>query len=154
MSMLNPEYVRQTCKKASESGYFTLLSMKLLNFEIGSSYMEMEIEAKHLQPFGVTHGGVFASVIDAAAFWSVFPELPPGQGMTTVDLKVNYLAPAMSGKVIVKGKRIKMGKTLGLAEATILDSSGRVLAHGTSTVMALPDQNFIDSDLLPQKFIK
>lgn len=45
MSMLNPEYVRQTCKKVSESGYFTLLSMKLLNFEIGSSYMEMEIEA-------------------------------------------------------------------------------------------------------------
>ena len=43
MSMLNPEYVRQTCKKASESGYFTLLSMKLLNFEIGSSYMEMEL---------------------------------------------------------------------------------------------------------------
>ncbi len=151
--MLNPEYVSLTCKKASESGYFTLLSMKLLNFEIGSSYLEMEIQEKHLQPFGVVHGGVFASVIDAAAFWSVFPELPPGQGMTTVDLKVNYLAPAISGKVIIKGKRIKMGKTLGLAEATVLHSSGRVLAHGTSTVMALPDQNLLDNDLLPQKFI-
>ena len=154
MSRLNPEYVRLTCSKASESGYFTLLSMKLMDFQIGSSLLELEIQPKHLQPFGVVHGGVFASVIDAAAFWSVFPELPPGQGMTTVDLKVNYLAPAVSGKIVVKGKRIKMGKTLGLAEATIIDASGRVLAHGTSTVMALPDQNFIDNDQLPEKFVE
>lgn len=47
-----------------------------------------------------------------------------------------------------------MGKTLGLAEATIIDASGRVLAHGTSTVMALPDQNFIYNDQLPEKFIE
>ncbi len=153
MSRLNPEYVRITCEKTSESGYFRLLSMKLANFGIGFSVVEIGAQEKHLQPFGVIHGGVFASVIDAAAFWAVFGELDPDVGMTTVDLKINYLAPASSGKVIARGKRIKMGKTLGLGEATVLDSSGRVLAHGISTVMALPSQNFLYDKMLPPKFI-
>ncbi len=153
MSRLNPEYVKMTCKKASESGYFTLLSMKLVDFEIGASTLEIEIAPKHLQPFGVVHGGVFASIIDAAAFWAAFPELEPDQGMTTVDLKLNYLAPAISGKLVVKGKRIKVGRTLGLAEGTVLGPGGRVLAHGTSTLMVMPNQNFLESELLPPKFI-
>lgn len=154
MSRLNPEYVRMTCRKTTESGYFTLLSMKLIDFEIGASSLELAVEPKHLQPFGVVHGGVFASLIDAAAFWSVFAELPPYHGMTTVDLKVNYLAPSSSGKLVAKGKRIKMGKTLGLAEGTIFDLSGRVLAHGVSTVMVVQTQNFVENELLPPKFIQ
>lgn len=153
MSILNPEYVRQICRKITESDYFSLLSMKLVNFEIGASRVELEIEQKHLQPFGVVHGGVFASIIDAAAFWCVFPELDPSQGMTTVDLKVNYLAPATSGKLFVAGKRIKMGKTIGLAEGTVFDSSERVLAHGISTVIALPNQNLLGNEFFPAKFI-
>lgn len=153
MSTLNPEYVKMTCEMATKSSYFNLLSMKLVSFEIGASTIELEIQQKHLQPFGVVHGGVFASVLDAAAFWAVFPELDPGQGMTTVDLKVNYLSPASSGKLIARGNRIKMGKTLGLGEGTVYDTSGRVLAHAVSTVIALPNQNLLNNESLPPKFI-
>jgi uncharacterized protein (TIGR00369 family) len=96
---------------------------------------------------------VFASIIDAAAFWSIFYNIEdPNAGATTVDLKLNYLAPAVSGKLIAKGTQIKLGKTLGYAEARVTDGEGRLLAHGTSTLMILPNNSLVLDRLLPSKF--
>ena len=154
MRKINPEYKRIVCEGASRSPYFKLLSMKLRDFEIGSSLLEIQLQEKHLQPFGMVHGGVFASIIDAAAFWAVYPEADEDCGMTTVDLKVNYLAPAASGKLIARGSRIKVGRTLGLGEAEVTDENGRILAHGTSILMVLPDFPFQSDETLPPKFIE
>jgi uncharacterized protein (TIGR00369 family) len=108
-----------------------------------------------LQPFGFVHGGVFASIIDAAAFWAIFFEVEDqNSGVTTVDLKLNYLAPAASGKLIAKGRQIKLGKTLGYADAEVSDDNGKLLAHGTSTVMILPGKGLTADRPLPPKFIE
>jgi uncharacterized protein (TIGR00369 family) len=154
MRKINPDYVQVVAAAANRSPYFSLLGMKLLDFDIGTCTLEIAVEGKHLQPFGVVHGGVFSSIIDAAAFWSVYPEVSQDSGMTTVDLKINYLAPANAGKLIAKGRRIKLGKTLGLGEAVVTDEGGRILAHGTSTLIVLPDFPFLNDEPLPPKFIE
>jgi uncharacterized protein (TIGR00369 family) len=74
-------------------------------------------------------------------------------GLTTVDLKLNYLAPAASGKLIARGSQIKLGRTLGYAEAEVLDETGKILAHGTSTVIILPGKAIETDPPLPPKFI-
>ena len=120
---------------------------------IGFSRLEIDLARKHLQPFGFVHGGVFASIIDAASFWAIFYEIEdPDAGATTVDLKLNYLAPAASGKLIAKGRRIKLGKTLGYADAAVTDEHGKLLAHGTSTLMILPGSTMAIDPPLPPKF--
>jgi uncharacterized protein (TIGR00369 family) len=149
---INPEYRDVVRLGANRSPYFSLLSMELQEFEIGSSLVEIVVQEKHLQPFGVVHGGVFATLLDAAAFWAVYPDLDEDCGMTSVDLKLNYLAPASSGKLIARGRKVKLGKTLGLGEAEVTDEQGRILAHGTSTVIILPNFPF-GTEPLPRKFI-
>jgi uncharacterized protein (TIGR00369 family) len=135
--------------------YFDLLSMKLVDVGIGYSSLEIELAHKHLQPFGVVHGGVFASIIDAAAFWSVYYGIEdPDVGITTVDLKLNYLAPAVSGKLIASGRQIKVGRTLCYAEASVADRQGKVLAHGTSTLIILPGKAIQTDPPLPPKFLE
>ncbi|MDO9227937.1 MAG: PaaI family thioesterase, partial [Syntrophales bacterium] len=62
------------------------------------------------------------------------------------------LAPTVSGKLIAKGRQIKLGKTLGYAEATVNDQNGRLLAHGTSTLMILPGNGLAMDRPLPPKF--
>jgi uncharacterized protein (TIGR00369 family) len=153
MKNLNPEYIERVKPFVNHSPYFELLSMKILDVGIGFSLLEVHLAEKHLQPFGFVHGGVFASIIDAAAFWAVFSGIEdPNAGATTVDLKLNYLAPAASGKLIAKGRQIKLGKTLGYAEATVTDENGRLLAHGTSTLMILPGNGLSMDPPLPPKF--
>lgn len=153
MKKPNPEYIRCVSELVNRCPYFTLLSMKIVDVGIGFSLLEIDLEKKHLQPFGLVHGGVFASIIDAAAFWSIFYNIDnPNAGATTVDLKLNYLAPAVSGKLIAKGTQIKLGKTLGYAEARVTDGEGRLLAHGTATLMILPNNSLVLDRPLPPKF--
>ena len=154
MKAINPEYVEKVNQLVNRCPYFDLLAMKISKVGAGFSEVEINLAQKHLQPFGFVHGGVYASIIDAAAFWAVFYDIDdPDTGVTTVDLTVNYLAPTASGKLIAKGRQIKMGKTLGYADAEVTDASGRLLAHGTSTVILLPGQGLKGQSPLPPKFI-
>jgi uncharacterized protein (TIGR00369 family) len=154
MRKLNPQYVEAASSLVNRSPYFTLLSMSIRDIGIGCSLLDIDVENKHLQPFGAVHGGVFASIIDAAAFWAVFSEVEENVGMTTVDLKVNYLAPAHGGKLIARGRRIKLGKRLALGEAEVINQENTLLAHGTSTMIILRDLKVSLERSLPPKFIE
>jgi uncharacterized protein (TIGR00369 family) len=153
MRKLNPKYIEAVKPLVNRSPYFTLLSMSLREVDMGRSLLDIDVGNKHLQPFGAVHGGVFASILDAAAFWAVFSEVDENVGMTTVDLKVNYLAPVQGGKLIASGRRIKLGKTLGLGEAQVLNEENTILAHGTSTVIILRGRGVPFKPSLPPKFI-
>ena len=155
MKTPNPEYIKRINEIVNTCPYFELLSMKLKDVSFGNSSLEIDLAQKHLQPFGMVHGGVFASIIDAAAFWSVYLGIEdPEAGLTTVDLKLNYLAPATSGKLFAKGRQIKLGSRLGYAEAQVVDQSETILAHGTSTVFILPGKAIKGNPPLPPKFIE
>lgn len=154
MKKANPEYIKRIKAIVNSCPYFELLSMKLQDAGIGYSVLEIDLAQKHLQPFGFVHGGVFASIIDAAAFWSIYLGIEdPSAGLTTVDLKLNYLAPAATGKLIARGRQIKIGSTLGYAEAEVTDANGKVLTHGASTVIILPGKAIEGDPPLPPKFI-
>ncbi|MCG6879004.1 MAG: PaaI family thioesterase, partial [Deltaproteobacteria bacterium] len=109
---------------------------------------------------GGIHGGVYASVIDTAAYWSVYCELEEKVGLISIDLKIDYLAPIRDGVILTKGRSIKIGRSMCLAEATASDANGKWLAHGTSKMMVTKGLQTIEdaivftgSDGLPPKFI-
>ena len=153
MRKLNPEYLRNISQVVSASPYFSLLSMEISTLEHNACCMEVRLEEKHLQPFGAVHGGVYASLIDAATFWAVFTAIDEGLGMTTVELKTNYLAPASSGILRAAGKGIKVGRTLCHGEATVSDGDDRLLAHGTATMMIIRELKIQSDETYPPKFL-
>jgi uncharacterized protein (TIGR00369 family) len=150
---LNPKYIEAIFEIVNQCPYFSLLSMKIKELGWGTSILEVELEEKHLQPFGMVHGGVIASVMDAAAFWAVFPRVKDGMGLTTVEIKINFLAPVQKGKLIAKGRCIKIGRTLALGEAYINGTEGNLLAHGTATMMIVPGLKVEGRENLPPKLI-
>ncbi|MFH1134737.1 MAG: PaaI family thioesterase [Pseudomonadota bacterium] len=153
MSKLNPLWIEATKTSVNACPYFKLQSMSIIDMGGGLSRLEIEIQEKHLQPFGVVHGGVFSSLVDAAGFWAVYPEIPGNLGLTTVEMKLNYLAPAAAGRLIGLGKTIKTGRTISLAETRIENEQGRLLAHGTVTLMSLSGQVMAGSGEIPAKFL-
>jgi len=150
---LNPKYIEAISRGVNQSPYFSLLSMKIKELEWGTSVLEVELEEKHLQPFGYVHGGAIASVIDAATFWAVFPQVKDGMGLTTVEVKADFLAPIKDGKLVVKGRCIKIGRTLALGEAHVNSAEGNLIAHGTATMMIVPDLKVEGQENLPPKRI-
>jgi len=148
---LNSKYKKVMATLINRCPYFLLLSMKIKDLQWGTSLLEVQLGKKHLQPFGMVHGGVIASVLDAATFWAVFPQVEKGMGLTTVEMKLNYLAPAQKGKLVANGRCIKMGRTLALGEAQVRDAEGGLVAHGTATMMVVPDLHIPGYDNLPPK---
>ncbi|MFH0958921.1 MAG: PaaI family thioesterase [Pseudomonadota bacterium] len=154
MRKINPEYVSIVSEATSASPYFKLLNMRLIDFDLDSCRIEIEIDPKkHFQPFGNVHGGVYSSIIDAAAFWAVYGQVDENNGMTSVDLKLNYLSATNGTKLIAYGKKIKLGRTLGYGQANVTDENGKMLAHGTSTLMIIQNLCFQFAESLPPKFV-
>ncbi len=146
---LNPNYREAVLNVVNQSPYFSLLSMEIKNLDWGTSHLEIRLAEKHLQPFGFVHGGAIASLIDAATFWAVFPQVEREMGLTTIELKVNYLAPAKEGKLVAEGRCIKRGKTLALGEAYVRNGAGSLIAHGTTTMMVVPGLHVPGYETLP-----
>ncbi len=141
MKKLNPDYISELMAAINACNFFQLLSMRLEALSWGSSVLTVAAREKHLQPYGIVHGGVCASLIDAACFWAVFSQAPEDSGLTTVDLKLNYLAPVISGELRAEGECIKLGKQIGLASARVKNSKGELVAHGVSTLMVLQEHS-------------
>ena len=150
---LNPDWVEGVKRAVWESPFVKLISLRIQELDWGEAQLAIEIENKHLQPFGVVHGGVYAALIDATAFWAVATQLEPNEGLTTTEMKLNFLAPKQQGRLIGKGKTIKIGRTLCLGEASIEDEEGRLIAHGSAGFMRLPDFSLKSSVQLPEKYI-
>jgi uncharacterized protein (TIGR00369 family) len=160
MASLNPEHVQAVIRAINEGPYFRHLSMPVKEMGIGYSVVELTVGEEHMNPFGGIHGGVYASVIDTAAYWAAYCELDEKVGLISIDLKIDYLAPSRKGVIFTKGRSIKIGKSMCLAEATATDEEGKWLAHGTSKMMVtqglqtMEDAlNFTGSGHLPPKFL-
>ena len=134
----NDDYIRRLIETVNGSPFPRHLPMKLISIELDRAVVACEIAACHLQPFGIVHGGVLATLIDTATFWSVFMRLPQDAGLVNIDLKLNYLRPVSNGTISARGACIRSGRTISYAEARVEDAAGELLAHGTSTLMALP----------------
>jgi len=146
---LNPKFTEAVAILVNRSPYFSLLSMEIKDLQWGTCLIEVELGEKHLQNFGNIHGGAIASVVDAATFWAVFPQVERGKGLTTVEMKLNYLAPVQKGKLVAQGRCIKMGRTLALGDASVTNGEGTLVAHGTATMMVVPDLRIPGYENLP-----
>lgn len=159
MPELNPEHLKSVIDIINKGPFLGHMSMMVTELGVGYSKVVAEIGRKHMNPFGGLHGGVYASVIDTAAYWSAYCDLPENQGLVSIDIKVDFLAPVFDQTVIVEGKRVKSGKTIYLAEAQMLNENGKLVAHGTSKLMVVHNKQtinevieFVSADRLPSKF--
>jgi len=140
---LNPIYVDAVKQLVETANYPSLLGMRLTAMDLDTCEVELVVDDRHLQPFGIVHGGVIATLIDTGTFWAAYMRLPEDAGLVNVDLKLNYLSavPSDLGKLTVRGECLKPGRQISYAQAFVEDEAGRLIAHGTSTLMAIPGRS-------------
>jgi uncharacterized protein (TIGR00369 family) len=134
----NPEYIQELIQIVNKSPYPSHMCFRITAIDLDMAEIELETGPCHLQPFGIVHGGVLATLIDTATFWAVFMRVPEDAGLVNIDLKLNYLKPVTNQALTARGDAIRFGKSVSYAEAKVLDTNGELIAHGTSTLMTLP----------------
>lgn len=94
-------------------------------------------DARFYNPIGTVHGGYGATLLDSCMACAVHSTLEPGQGYTTLEIKINYVRPMSetTGRVEAVGKVVHAGRQVATAEGWLRDAQGRILAHGSTTCM-------------------
>jgi len=85
---------------------------------------------------GQTHGGILAALVDFAADFALLGSI--GHPVPTIDLRVDYHRAAMPGDLVARGKVVKFGSSVSVAEASIFDEAGVLLASGRGVYSTAP----------------
>jgi uncharacterized protein (TIGR00369 family) len=114
-----------------------LLGMSAVSASKGAVTFAGTPGSQHYNPIGSIHGGYAATLLDSCMGCSVHTVLEPGQGYTTLEIKINYVR-ALTDKVPLvraEGKVIHAGRRAATAEGRLVDDKGVLYAHGTTTCM-------------------
>ena len=118
-----------------------LLDYGPTSFEPGRAVFEHVPNECTYNPLGVVHGGVAATLLDTVMACAIHTLLPIQTAYTTLELKINYVRPITvdTGRVEAIGQVLHQGKRTALAEGKLVDSRGKLLAHGSTTCLLLAD---------------
>ena len=81
------------------------------------------------------HGGPIAALIDVAGDFALIARL--GRGIPTIDLRVDYLRPAINTDLIAAARTLRCGRSVGVVDIELRDKDGRVVAVGRGSYSTL-----------------
>jgi uncharacterized protein (TIGR00369 family) len=109
--------------------------------EVGDGFAAFAGEpGRHLlNPVGGVHGGWALTLIDSVGGCAGHSLLPAGSGYTTIETKGNFARPITkdTGRVRAEARVVSHGRQVISSEARVLSEDGKVLAHGTTTILVL-----------------
>jgi uncharacterized protein (TIGR00369 family) len=117
-------------------GIFAHLGLKFDDtYEPGHIVGRLELAPHHLNRMGNVHGGVLATMIDAAACVAGLTRKPGDapRFAITVSLSIQFVSPARRGELVVDGWQLSGGRRTYTAEAKIRDAQGNMVANGIGT---------------------
>ena len=124
---------------ATPAGWMETLGAWIAESEPGRVVLELEAGPRHRHGGGVVQGGVITQIADAAMGMSLATLQEEGVWNTTIELKINFLRPVVSGRLRAVGRVVEMKQTLLFSEADVLDETGRLVERASSTCMPLPE---------------
>lgn len=77
------------------------------------------------------HGGVIAALIDIAGHAAIAAHVR--HSVPTIDMRVDYLRPVSGVYIIAISSIIKMGRTVGVVDIRLTDSTDKLVAVGRAS---------------------
>ena len=116
-----------------------LLGARIAEAEPGRVVLELMAGPQHRHGGGVVQGGVITQIADAAMGMSLATLQEDHVWNTTIELKINFIRPAIEGLLRAVGRVVEMRQTLLFGEADVFDDKGRLVARASSTCMPVPE---------------
>jgi acyl-CoA thioesterase len=113
------------------SAYMHLLGMKIEEAAYPHARLSLSYDEKLTNPMGTLHGGVIASLIDAALGCALFQDAKV-RGIATLELKVNYLKAVSGGKIFAEGEIIHRRGSMAFGQVRIYNDKD-LAAMGSAT---------------------
>ena len=115
------------------------LHMTLSFDEQDRAVVDMPYDPAYTHALGGTHGGIIATLLDIAG-WFTAALTHPGDGwVATTELSLHLLRPAKDTALRARGELLHRGKRLDVAEMKCWDEEDNLVAHATGTFVYLEE---------------
>jgi uncharacterized protein (TIGR00369 family) len=124
----------------ARQGLMSTLGATMVSVEPGLVEIAIRPAPAISQQHGFVHAGAVSAIADTAAGYAALSLMPPDRGVLTTEFKINFVAPAIGDRILARGKVVKAGRTLTLAQAEVFAASGgqeKLIALLTATLMAV-----------------
>jgi len=130
----------------AKQGLMATLGAVLVSVSPGHVEIALRPRPEVSQQHGFVHAGAVSAIADSAAGYAALSLMPADTGVLTAEFKINLLAPAAGERILARGRVVKAGRTLTLAQAEVFaESAGqeKLVALLTATLMAVKGRDGI-----------
>lgn len=117
------------------SPFMASLGLKVVSVDHakGEISMQMPLKPEFERRRGTRqfHGGPIAAFIDVVGDYAI--GMLVGGGVPTINLRIDYLRPAIGQSITGIGRMRRQGRTVALVDIEITDEGGKLVAVGRGT---------------------
>ena len=139
----DPLYADRVRESFARQGLMRTMAAKLTTVRPGYVEIELPFSEELSQQHGFFHAGGIASIVDTAGGYAGASLFGAGDGVLTVEFKLNLLAPADGDLIIASGSVVKPGRTLTVTTGEVhIEKAGerKLCALMQQTLMRIVDR--------------
>ena len=130
-----PDNVKELLAEARNEPIAAFLNMRLLELQPGYAKVMLKVLPEHQNFNGLTFGGIIMAVADQAFGYTVNSVRRPN---VASQFNIHFIAPAKAGdELIAEGRVVKSGRRVSIAEMTVTNQEGKLIAKATGTTIPL-----------------
>jgi uncharacterized protein (TIGR00369 family) len=118
-----------------EESFHGLLGLVVEEADENGARGTLPLRRELMQPWGVVHGGVFATIAESLASWATATVVVP-EGKLALGLSnhTSFLRPIGAGSIHAVATRRHRGRTTWVWDVDMSDDQGRLCATGRVTI--------------------
>lgn len=118
-------------------GFNRLLGFELVRKHRDGLTIACPVTPELLNSGGSLHGGVAATLADAAVGSALYERFQGTRWFTTVEMKVNYFRPVTAGRLRARSRLLRVGSTICVGHVDLTDEQRRSVGVAIVTYMML-----------------
>jgi uncharacterized protein (TIGR00369 family) len=134
---LTPRQIREFLPKMP---FNSLVGVRLTRTHADGVTIECDVRKELYNGAGVVHGGVTATLVDAAVGISLNRHFGGARPITTVELKINYFKPVSEGRIYARAYLQRIGSSICVGRVDLNDSKKNLIGSALVTYMILPQR--------------
>ena len=108
-----------------------VMGIRILHADAAEVRAELDVERKHLQAFGLVHGGVYSGLIETIASLGAFlAARASGRAVVGLENQTSFVRAVRRGRLHGRATAVHVGRTTQLWEAVVRDDDDHVVASG------------------------
>jgi acyl-CoA thioesterase len=130
-------HIKDLRSQVDKMPFNKLLGIHVQRLHSDGLTIECKLRPDLMNLAGVLHGGVLATLADAAVGIALQRHFGGVRAITTVELKINYLRPVSAGKVRARARLLKVGARIAVGSVDLKDDAGKIVAAALLSYMLL-----------------